>query len=150
MEADSIVYGGDLMFFIGSGTTKLPLAWSTSAKLSTSVEIKKVSSKDHVGKSVTKTTGTFDWNGSTDCLLSFDNLSGTTYLKQVYTMYKTGIPINIIFSAKTGNTQAWTSDQTKPTFIGQAIISTMDITAGDGEQATYTVSFEGSGDLILV
>jgi predicted secreted protein len=150
MAADNskIVYGGDLMLFIGTGTTKSPLAFSTSAKLSVSTKVRDISSKDS-GNWTDKTVGKFDWNTSTDGLLNFSATSGTTGIDTVYSYFISGTPINIVFGSKTGTTPNWTPNLTLKSFSGTAIITSIDVNGNDGDNATYSITLEGNSTLAL-
>lgn len=147
-DNSKLIYGGDLMLFIGSGSTKNPLAFSTSAKLSVNTKTREISSKDS-GNWTEKLAGKFDWNCSTDALLSYSVTGSTTSCDVVYQLFLAGQPINVAFAVKTGSSPYWTADATKKAFSGQGIIESMDITAGDNDTATYSISIAGSGALAL-
>ena len=152
MAADNskIVYGGDLMLFIGTGSTKTPLAFSQSAKLSVSTKTREISSKDS-GNWTDKAAGKFDWNASTDGLLSFTvtGQTGSTGIDTVFEYFLAGTPLNLVFGSKTGTSPDWTINATAKSFSGQVIVSSIDINAGDGESATYSISLEGYSALSL-
>ena len=146
----NVVYGGDLMLFIGSGTTKQPLAYSTTAKLSVSAKTRETASKDDTGKFAKKAIGKYDWNCSTDGLLSWETTTGTNYMDDVYALFLAGEEINIVFGSKTGTTPAWTVDATAKSFTGKGLITAVDLNASDGDNATYSITIEGNGLLSLV
>ncbi len=145
---DKLVYGGDLMLFVGTGTTKNPLAFSQSAKLSVSMKTREISSKDS-GQWTEKASGKYDWNCSTDGLLSFDVTGATSSIDMVYELFLAGEDVSIVFASKTGTTPLWTVDSTKKSFTGTALITSLDINSGDGDNATYSISLEGTGQLTL-
>lgn len=148
VENDKIVYGGNMMLFVGSGTTKQPLAFSQSAKLSVNMTSREISSKDS-GNWTDKAAGKYDWNASTDGLLNFSITGATTGIDQVYNLFIAGLPINLVFAQKTGTTPFHTVDATKKNFSGTALITSIDMNAGEVDSATYTISLEGSGALIM-
>lgn len=150
MAADNskIVYGGDLMLFVGTGSTKTPLAFSQSAKLSVSTKTREISSKDS-GNWTDKAAGKFDWNASTDGLLSFNSTTGQTGIDTIFEYFLAGTPLNLVFGSKTGTSPNWTINATAKSFSGQVIVSSIDINAGDGESATYSINCEGYSALSL-
>lgn len=144
----NLVYGGDLILFTHSGATVQPLAFSTSAKLSISNKTRDISSKDS-GEWTEKQAGKFDWNVSSDALLNFSSTGTTQSMDEVYSYFTNKKLMNISFASKTGTSPSWTVDASKKKFTGTAIITSIDINAGDGETATYSISMEGSGALTL-
>lgn len=145
----NVIFGGDLMLFVGTGTTKQPLAYSTSAKLSVSLKTREISSKDSSGYFTEKSAGKFDWNASTDGLISYDVTGATSSIDVVYEYMLTRKPINLIFANKSGSTPYWSVDSSKKNFSGQALITSIDMNASDNDNATYSISLEGTGELKL-
>jgi len=141
-------YGGDLMVFAHSGATKCPIAFSTSAKLSVSMKARDISSKDS-GDWTEKAAGKFDWNMSTDALANFVSTGTTMAVEDLYGFMVAKCPVNVAFGKKCGTTPAWSLCTSAKYFSGVAYITSMDINAGDGETATYSVGFEGSGALSI-
>jgi predicted secreted protein len=151
MAADNskIVYGGDMMVFASSGSTKLPLAFTQSGKMTITNKSREVGSKDS-GVWTEKLSGKFDWVASSDGLYSLNYTGSTTGVDTLYAYMLIGTPINIVFGVKTGTSPSWTVDSSKKSFQGTAIITSLDINASDGDNATYSVNLEGSGALTLV
>lgn len=151
----ALSYGGDLMIFLvpTTGTTKQPLAFSTSAKLSVSNKSRDVSSKDS-GDWPSREYGRFDWNMSTDQLfamtLTGSTLTGSTYgADTIFAMYVAKQKVNVAFASKTGTTPSWTINSAKKSFTGQAVISSFDINSADGDNSTYSISLDGDSPLVL-
>ena len=103
IETSKIVYGGDMMLFVGTGTSKLPIAFSTSAKLDITVATRDISSKDS-GVWTEKVGGKIDWNASTDALYTevLTVTTGTNTFDELYTLMIARAPINCVFAATTG------------------------------------------------
>jgi len=140
------------MLFIGSGTSKLPFAFSTIAKLSISMATKEATSKDS-GIYNEKVAGRLDWNMSTDGLLSYSLAVDDTArnsIDEIYTLMIAREPINVIFASKTGTTPDWTVDATagKKSFTGKGFITSLEQNA-DNDSATYSISIEGTGALTM-
>lgn len=142
-----IVYGGNMMLFISSGATKLPLAFSTSTKLSISTKTRDLSNRDS-SNWTEKAAGRFDWNCSSDGLMGFD-VSGSTGVETLFALMNAGLPVNVAYASKTGTSPTYTVDATKKNFTGTAIIVSLDLNTADADTGTYSISLEGSGALIL-
>lgn len=151
MAADNkkILYGGDLMIFIGTGATTEPFAFSTSAKLDISLKTLEISSKDS-GYWTSIAAGKFTWNISTDGLMSYTLTSGNTNsVDELWTMMLTRTVVNVVFAAKTGTSPSWTIDSSKKKFSGTALITSLSLNANDNEMATYSITLEGSEELTM-
>ena len=153
-DTSNIIYGGDLILFMGSGTAKLPVAFSTSAKLSISMSTKDVTSKDS-GYNTDKIAGRLDWNMSTDGLLSYalavdDALQ--TSIDELYVLMLARKSINIVFATKSGASPDWTVSAVavagKKSFTGKGFITSIEQNA-DNDSATYSITIEGTGALTL-
>ncbi|MZQ50429.1 MAG: hypothetical protein GT598_15635 [Bacteroidales bacterium] len=141
-------YGGDLMVFVGTGVTKTPIAFSTSAKLNVSMKTRDISSKDS-GDWTEKAAGKFDWNASTDGLSSFGATGTTHSVEDLYSCMMAKNPVNLAFGTRCGTSPSWSLNTLKKYFSGSALITSMDMTANDDETATYSVTFEGNGKLSI-
>lgn len=147
----NVVLGTDLMLFqkTESGGTYAALGAATSCKLTVNANVLETSSKDS-GCWASKQPGKLSWTASSDNLFVIGD-----YKKLFETMIKR-FPIYIQFGVigddqrSCDNTNVtWSADATKGTYEGEAIITSLDLNASDNENATYTVSFEGVGALIL-
>ena len=148
-DTSSLIYGSDLMIFVGSGTTVTPLAYTTSAKLSISMGTKDVSSKDS-GNYAEKVGTRFDWNASSDGFTSYTVTGNTNSIDEVFVLQALRQPVNVTFGFKTGVTPSWTVDATKRLFKGTALITSIDVNADNDGSSTYSIKLEGTGALILV
>jgi predicted secreted protein len=148
VNQEYLSYGGDLMVFVGSGQTKSPIAFSTSAKLSVSMKTRDISSKDS-GDWTEKAAGKFDWNASTDALTSFSATGTTHSVEDLYGCMIAKCPINLAFGKRCGTTPSWGLNTSSKYFSGSALITSMDLTASDQETSTYSVTFEGNGILSI-
>lgn len=141
---DYIQYGGDLMLFINSQ----PVAFSTSAKLSVSNKTREISTKDS-GNWTEKKAGRYDWNASTDALYNMSTTGTTMDIMDLYAIFTGGSAVTLSFACKTGTTPNWTVSSTVKYFTGSAIITSFDFNASDGDSATYSISLEGTGALLM-
>ena len=144
--------GSDLMIFIKEGTAYKSLAFSTSSKLSISAETVETSSKDTGGKWVSKSPRKLSWNMSTDNLYAVTG-EGAVF-DDLYTAMTNRTEIEVVFSLEkdyatkadavpTGGWIPVTTGQLK----GKAIITSLELNAPNGDNATDTASFEGTGAL---
>ena len=147
--AGQVINGGDLMLFIDGKS----IAFATSHKLSINVETVETTSKDSGGKWVAKAARKISWNCSTENLYSndgegmtfdqlFDKLTARTPIKAVfclekdYSTKKDEVPEGGMVASYYWN------------FIrGNVIITALEANAPNGDNATFTASFEGVGAL---
>lgn len=149
------ISGSDLMLFIdstGGGTGFKSIAFATNHSLSISAETIETSSKDNGGKWVSKAPRKLSWNVSTENLYAIDG-EGSTY-DELFTAMTDRKELSIVFSLEkeyatkkdevpTGGWTPITSGQYK----GKVIITNLDLNAPNGDNATFTASFEGVGAL---
>jgi len=144
-HSDYIQYGGDLMVFVNDQ----PIAFSTSAKLSVSVNTRELTSKDSANWTEKK-TGRYTWNASTDALYNMSTTGTTQSVNDLYAIFTGGTSTTIKFASKSGTSPSWTAGTSVKYFSGTAYITAFDFNASDGETASYSVTFDGTGELTLV
>lgn len=151
------INGSDLMMFIDTDTTgSTPayksIAFATSHKLSISAETTETSSKDTGGKWVAKAVRKLSWNMSTDNLYSLDGV-GQKY-SDLFDLMTARKEINVVFSLESG--YATKADEvpaagwaplTTGQYKGKVVITSLELNAPNGDNATFTASFEGVGAL---
>ncbi len=99
LETNKIGFGGDLMLFVGTGVSKLPIAFSTNAKLDITLSTRDISSKDS-GYWTDKAAGKLDWNMSSEQLYT-EVLTSTTGLNtfdELYALMIARTPVNVVFA----------------------------------------------------
>lgn len=146
--AGQVINGGDLMLFIDGKS----IAFATSHKLSINVETVETTSKDSGGKWVAKAARKISWNCSTENLYSndgegmtfdqlFDKLTARTPIKAVFCLEKD-------YSTKKDEVPegGWLP-VTTGIYSGNVIITALEANAPNGDNATFTASFEGVGAL---
>lgn len=150
--ANEIIKGTDLMVFQGGKS----LAYATSCSLKLGSKTTSISSKDHGKWEATKPVK-FNWE------MSSDNLFTEADFGTLVTAWKAGLPVDVVFDiAKEISTATdadgdgilvpelgWTPKggaQGKGV-KGKAYITTIDVNAPDGDNATYSVTFMGVGEL---
>lgn len=144
-ESDSIIYGGDLTFFLDSK----PVAFSTDAKLSIKMGTREISNKDTPDWVARKKTR-LDWTGSGTAYLS-DTLavSTTNTFDMLYDAMIAGDPVDVVWAVQSGNPFAQTPHGTKKKYTSKAYITSLDPAAPDGDTASFTYSLEGDGTALV-
>lgn len=148
----SILKGGDLMLFIG-GTS---IGYATNHTLSINADTKETSSKDSGGKWQTSEAGILSWSASSENLMSNDQAGvGYTQLIQ-YMLNRTQLMAHFDLKAQSSDTVpsgGWTpmaiaaGSTYSVGYRGTVIITSVELNAQNGENATFTVNFTGVGAL---
>lgn len=126
-----------------------PIAFSTDAKLSIKTKTRDASSKDS-GSWTDKRATRHDWNVSSSALFSdLITTVGTAVntFDELFDMQVAKTPITVVFAVATGAVHAQTADATKKTYTGSAIITGLDPNAPDGDNASFSITMDGTGAL---
>lgn len=151
-----IIKGGHLMLFVDENATGnyVPLAFATSHSLQKTLNTTEVSTKDH-GDSPATLGQSITWQITTDNLYS---VSGYRTINRIFNTMK---PVKVAFGESTfdnsgqasivaaqGSTQ-YQQNWTPSGFYeeGQAVIQSLQVTAGAGDNATYSATLQGSGTI---
>lgn len=138
--------GGDLMLFAGGKS----IAMATNHTLKINAETKETSSKDVAGGAwATSEVGKLSWEATTENLYavtpkgkSYDDLFGLMIAKE---------PIDLVFGPQAGTTDASTggySAATTGVYKGKGIITSLELNAPNGDNATYSATFTGVSALV--
>lgn len=137
------VLGKDLMLFVDGKA----IALATSCKIAISAETIDTQSKDS-GIWNEKDVKKLGWNCSSDNVFSADK-DANSYDKLFALMVATN-PVEIAFGIPSNKANEYPDGgwllPDKP-YKGMAIITSLDATASDGDKATFSISFEGTGVL---
>lgn len=148
------INGGDLMLFLkkdSEGEDFVSIAFATSHSLSLSTETVETSTKDNGGgKWTSKAARKRSWTITTENLFSLDG-EGKNF-KDLFTLWSDGTEIDVIFSlekdyaTKPDNVPVggWTPI-TAGQYKGKVIITSLEVNAPNGDNATYSATFEGVG-----
>lgn len=142
--ANNIIEGSDLMLFLGGKS----IAFATSHKLSISAETTETSSKDNGGSWKSSKVKKLSWTASSDNLYSEDGYEA------LVTQMVAKTEIQAVFAPKSETadevpTTGWTPTAATG-YTGKVIITSIEANAPDGDNATFSVSFEGVGALTKV
>lgn len=151
----SVIKGGDMMLFVGGKS----IAYATSHTLSINADTKETSSKDAGGKWQTSEVGILSWSASSENLCG-DDIAGIGY-DELFDYMIARQPIQGVFALE-GNstdyadnkldkvpTDGWTP-KTGDGYTGKMTITSLEKNAPNGENATFTVQFTGTGALTKV
>lgn len=142
---ETIIKGGRLMLFLDEAS--IPLATSHTMRISS--DTVDISNKDVAsGKWAASEVGQFSWEVTTD------NLYSDTGVETLYEAMLLAEPIDAVFIEKDEDDGdelpsggSWTPSTTKKGFQGQVIITSLEVTAQNGENATFSATFTGYGEL---
>lgn len=147
----STIKGGDLMLFVGGKA----IAFATSHKLSIKADTKETSSKDSGGKWQTSEIGVLSWSGSSENLYA-ESGSGVTY-DELFAMMVARTSVDGVFAIEGSSTDldankldaapitGWTPKAKQ--YKGKIYITSLEVNAPNGDNATFTVEFTGTGAL---
>ena len=148
-----IVKGGDLMLFINNKS----IGYATSHSLSISADTKETSTKDSGGKWQTSEVGIISWTASSENLYA-NEAEGMTY-SDLFDAMVARTPIDAVFTLEGNSNNLETGDKKDkvPTggwipkansgYQGKVIITSIELNAPNGEEASFTVQFQGTGEL---
>ena len=140
----NVILGTDLMLFKANKA----LAVATSCKLTINANAMETSSKDS-GKWTSKKAGKLSWNASSDNLFTIADY--TELVDAMISRTEVDLQFSTVSNSDANNdipSDGWKANTDG--YSGKAIITSIDVNAPDGENATYTVSFEGTGALTAV
>lgn len=137
----NIILGTDLMLFKDGKA----LAAATNCKLTLNANTLETSSKDS-GKWTSKQAAKLSWSCTSDNLFTIEDYSAL--MDACIAREPVAIKFANVSNAdheKGGDADDWTAGTSG--YTGNVIITSVDANAPDGDNATYTVSMEGTGAL---
>lgn len=158
-----VIKGENLMTFVGEGANAVSIAYATNHTMNINLSTTETSNKDQGhGEFQTFEGGVLSWDCSSDNLVGDANSHGKTYSDMVDLMLaKT--PVTLVFGINNPNTTpteeengtineaptaGWTANDTKmPYYTGKALITSISCNAPNGDNASYSVSFQGTGPI---
>lgn len=139
---NQVILGSDLMLFKDGRA----LAMATSCKLDISLNTLSVSSKDN-GKWESKQGAKLSWSATSDNLLVMNEYK--SLVDAMIARETVQLEFDVVSKVNDDGvpTEGWTFDANNG-YKGNAIITSISLTASDGENSQYSVSFEGCGPLL--
>lgn len=141
----SKIKGGDMMLFVDGKS----IAYATSHTLEINADTVKTSNKDEGGGNwESSEVNMLNWAATSENLYSVDG-EGDNF-EDLFDLMVAKTPIAAVFSKKSQNvddvpTDGWTP--AVPKYSGNVIITSLSLNAPNGEYATYSVNFQGVGEL---
>ena len=148
------------MVFVNNGTKLQSIAYATNHTLEVSMNTTDTSTKDN-GNGLWQNSepGMMSWSMSTENLMSDSAQNGLSFNSLFDIMLKRQT-VEVAFALQTNNidyagkldtvfeapSDGWTPD-TANQYHGKCYITSLNITATNGEKATYTATFTGAGNL---
>ena len=134
-----IIKGDDLMLFDAQGKS---LAFATSHSLSINADSADVSSKDS-GKWKANEVNKLGWEITSENLYTADSYD------TLFTNMVSRTAIDVHFGLKKETTDTTSSNWTKGTgvYTGKAFITSLQANANSGDNATYSVTLTGTGEI---
>lgn len=153
---NNVIKGSDIMVFVGSGAAAKSIAMATNHTLTISAETKETSSKDSGGKWATSEVGILSWEATSENILS-TGAAGKGYDDLFELMIKRQ-PVELVMAIEGDSTsveddkldavpeEGW-KPKTGDGYTGKAIITSLEKSAPNGDNATFSVTFTGVSEL---
>ena len=139
----SVIKGRDLMVFIDG----VSIAYASSHSIEITVDTTEISHKDDLSDWKSSVSQKKSWTASTENLYSFDTDHGVN-AQDLFDLLNSETPVEIIFAQKKNPATAQAPfEPTFPEWVGDAIISSLSVSAPNGDNATFTAQFTGVGPL---
>lgn len=146
-----IIQGGDLMLYLGGKS----IAEATSHSLSITFENAETTTKDQGGYWKAYDYKSASWTITSENLMS-DSTDGKTF-NDLFDASISKTPLTVVFGGKTSAqaslTEVPTGGWTAPSediYTGTAIVTSLEISAQNGDNATFTISLQGTGEFSRV
>ena len=162
-SSNPVIQGSDLMLFIGTGDNKKSIGFATNHTIEISVEMLENASKDHSSGSWSGSIPKKkSWTASSENLFAND-AEGVTFAELISYM-KNDTALTAEFTIDAGGAQTadaygivaptggWNPSTASGTSAlkGTVYINSISANAQNGEIATFTVNFTGTGELNVV
>lgn len=142
--ATTLVKGKDLMIFKKSGSTYTAFAHATNHTLSASRDMLETSSKD-TGIWGDNEPGKISWSMTTECL--YTEVDFDTLMKALISGEKLIVVFTVASNASTSTVPAGGWLPNTGGWEGEVVISAVDANAANGDNASYTATLTGAGEL---
>lgn len=142
----AVIQGSDLMLFVGGKS----IAYATNHTLSINTESSDTSHKDINGSWTSSAIKSFSWEVTTENLYADDG-NGSTFSVLFNNMTSKTL-VDVVFAQSTGTLSTgasggWSADTTKGNYKGKAYITSLEVNAPNGDNATFTATLTGVGEL---
>ena len=140
-----VIEGQDLLLYIDVAGVPTAIAHATSHSLEVTMETRDRVSKD-TGKWATKVAGILGWTASCEALAMYDGYNYHSLFDLM--VARTPVTVKLAGRIAVGDNDNWKTEQVGDSYYeGQALITGLPLTAPNNEDATFSCSFEGTGEL---
>lgn len=152
----SVIKGGDLMLFVDGKS----IAYATNHTISINADTKETSTKDAGGKWQTSEVGILSWSATSENLYAEQEGGEGHHYQDLFTYMVNRTPIIAVFSIEGSSPNldegkfdsvpkgGWTYSNTAKALTGKVIITSLELNAQNGENASFTATFTGTGPLV--
>ena len=140
-----VIEGNDLILYIEVAGVFTPVAHSTQHTIEPTAETRDRLSKD-TGKWKTKVAGLLDWKAGCEALACYDGYS----YHSLFALMIARAPVKLKLAGRDAvdSNDNWKPEQIGDNYLeGSAIIASLPKTAPNNADATFSISFEGTGPL---
>jgi predicted secreted protein len=149
-----IVKGTDLMVFATIGSTLKSIAFATNHSLTIGSNSTEISTKDSGGgKWIETNVQKLNWSMTTENLFTFEGGGDGQSFDDLFQQMVKREPLKLVFALENSLTKpdvvpsgGW-DPSTKPKYEGMAFITDLSVNAPDGDNASFTCTFTGTGAL---
>lgn len=143
-----MIKGQNLRVFVG---TKC-IAGATSCSIVLGTQTENSSTKDSVSDFDEYDVVGKNWSVNTQALVSLEDDTSGTLLEDLMDAWEAGTPVTIKFDTTTAGTDKMNRTATNSAIArtGSAIITSVNVTATNRQNSTFTVDFQGTGALAKV
>jgi predicted secreted protein len=146
MPNSGVIEGTDLLLYIETAPgVWTPVAHATTHSIEPSMETRERLSKD-TGKWKQKVAGLLDWKASCEALACYDGNSYHTVYALMIARAK--VKLKLAGRDAVDENDNWKEEELGDQFLeGDAFITGLPLTAPNKEDATFSISFDGTGPL---
>lgn len=156
------INGSDLMLFVESGNTFYSIAYATNHTLSVNMAQVDTSTKDNGnGYFANSEPGMISWEVTSENLMSDAAENGFSF-NDLFQLFLKRETVKVVFALQKNSTNfadkmneeftapadGW-SPSDKNNYFGRAYITSLSVTATNGEKATMSVTLTGAGSLLM-
>jgi TP901-1 family phage major tail protein len=147
----SIIKGSNLMLFVKVGSDYKSIGYATNHTLQIGSESSSISTKDDLGGGalwVQSSINKLNWSISTDNLFSYDAAGQEAFDLITLMTSRTLVEVCFAIAAETSvPATGWTPDDDISHLKGSAYISDLSINSPNGDNASFSATFSGVGQL---
>lgn len=144
-----MIKGQNLRIFAGTGSSPKCIAGATTCSITLGTQTENSSTKDSASDFDEYDVVGKNWSVNTQALASVEEDASGTLLEALMDAWETGTPLTVKFDTTVAGTdnKNRTAANSPIARTGLAIITSINITATNRQNSTFTVDFQGTGAL---